>query len=202
MTKRALLLCSSTDGQTRRICERLCRILEGGGAAVTLTMIEDAKDVAPADFDLAVVGARIRYGRTDARVIDFARRHAATLDAMPNAYFSVNIVARKPGKDRPETNPYVRAFLKQARWCPRRVEVFAGRLDYPRYGVFDRFVIRLIMRMTGGPTRPDTVIEYTDWQRVEAFGRALCADLAGAAIAAAVPPTGPGVKTAATTQLV
>jgi len=52
--------------------------------------------------------------------------------------------------------------------------VFAGRLDYPRHGVFDRLVIRL----TGGPTRPDTVVEYTDWQRVEAFGRALCADIA------------------------
>jgi menaquinone-dependent protoporphyrinogen oxidase len=176
--KRALVLCSSTDGQTRRICERLRGMLEDAGATVTLTMIEDAKDVAPAGFDLAVVGARIRYGRTDARVIDFVRRHAATLEAMPSAYFSVNIVARKPGKDRPATNPYVAAFLRRARWRPRRVDVFAGRLDYPRYGIFDRLVIRLIMRLTGGPTRPDAVVEYTDWQRVEAFGRVLCADLA------------------------
>ena len=189
MIRRALLLCSSTDGQTRRICERLSRILEDAGAAVTLTMIEDAKDVAPVGFDLVVVGARIRYGRTDARVIDFARRHAVTLEAMPNAYFSVNIVARKPGKDRPEANPYVRTFLRRARWRPRRVEVFAGRLDYPRYSVVDRLIIRLIMCMTGGPTRPDTVVEYTDWKRVEAFGRALCADLALPREAAAVPST-------------
>ena len=177
MTPRALLLCSSTDGQTRRICERLRALLERAGAAVTLTMIEDASDVVPAGFDLVAIGARIRYGKTDARVIEFARRHAAALEAMPSAYFSVNIVARKPGKDRPETNPYVRDFLRRARWRPGRTEVFAGRLDYPRYGVLDRFVIRLIMRMTGGPTRPDTVVEYTDWQRVDAFGRALCADL-------------------------
>jgi len=191
MTKRALLLCSSTDGQTRRICERLRRTLEDAGATVTLTMIEDAGGLAPAGFDLAVVGARIRYGRTDARVIDFARRHAATLEAMPNAYFSVNIVARKPGKDRPETNPYVAAFLRRARWRPRRVEVFAGRLDYPRYGVLDRLVIRIIMRMTGGPTRADTVVEYTDWSRVEAFAGALCADL-GLAGAPAGAGSGPG----------
>ena len=176
--KRVLVLCSSTDGQTRRICERLRRTLEEAGATVTLTMIEDANSVSPSDFDLAVVGARIRYGRTDARVVDFARRHAAALEAMPSAYFSVNIVARKPGKDRPETNPYVHAFLRRAGWRPRRVDVFAGRLDYPRYRVLDRLVIRLIMRLTGGPTRPDTVVEYTDWRRVEAFGQALCADLA------------------------
>ena len=177
MTQRALLLCSSTDGQTRRICERVRGTLEDAGATVTLTMIEDADDLAPTAFDLVVVGARIRYGRTDARVIAFARRHRAALEAMPSAYFSVNIVARKAGKDRPDTNPYVRDFLRRARWRPGRTEVFAGRLDYPRYGVVDRFVIRLIMRMTGGPTRPDTVVEYTDWQRVDAFGRALCSDL-------------------------
>ena len=54
MAGRALLLCSSTDGQTRRICERLRRILEDAGAEVTLTMIEDADGVSPADFDLAM----------------------------------------------------------------------------------------------------------------------------------------------------
>ena len=49
--------------------------------------------------------------------------------------------------------------------------VFAGKLDYPSYGFFDRFMIRLIMRMTHGPTDPKAVIEFTDWQQVEAFGR-------------------------------
>ena len=53
----------------------------------------------------------------------------------------------------------------------------------------ERAIIRLIMRMTGGPTRPDTVVQYTDWKRVEAFGRALCADLALPRDAAAVPST-------------
>jgi menaquinone-dependent protoporphyrinogen oxidase len=30
-------------------------------------------------------------------------------------------------------------------------------------------MIRLIMTMTGGPTDPATVIEYTDWGQVDAF---------------------------------
>ena len=33
-------------------------------------------------------------------------------------------------------------------------------------------MIRFIMLLTGGPTDPATVVEFTDWQRVEAFGRA------------------------------
>jgi menaquinone-dependent protoporphyrinogen oxidase len=170
-----LLLCSSTDGQTRRICERLQRMLQEAGDAVTLAMIEDADDLSPAGYELAVIGARIRYGKTDPRVIAYAERHAALLNAMPSAYFSVNIVARKPTKNRPETNPYVQAFLRRVAWRPQRLEVFAGKLDYPRYGAVDRTIIRFIMWLTGGPTQRDAVVEFTDWQRVDDFGRMLCA---------------------------
>lgn len=173
--KKALLICSSTDGQTRKICERLRQMLQDEGHEVALTMIEQAGELSPAGFDLAVVGARIRYGRTDARVIDYANRHAAALNAAPSAFFSVNIVARKPDQSRPESNPYVQAFLRRVAWRPRLVEVFAGKLDYPRYGACDRMMIRFIMWLTDGPTAPDAVVEFTDWSRVQAFGRALCA---------------------------
>ena len=120
--KKVLLLCSSTDGQTRKICDRLRRMMQDAGDEVTLAMIEDARELSPAGFQMAVIGARIRYGRTDARVIEYANRHAAVLNAMPSAYFSVNVVARKPEKSRPETNPYVQAFVRRT---------FAGcKLDF------------------------------------------------------------------------
>lgn len=173
--KPVLLLCSSTDGQTRKICERLQARMQATGAAVTLTMIEDAAGLSPEAFSLVVIGARIRYGHTDERVIAFANRHSAALNAMPSAYFSVNIVARKPAKNRPETNPYVQKFLKRVSWRPRLCDVFAGRLDYPRYGPLDRHMIRLIMWMTDGPTDLRTQVEFTDWQRVDEFSLALAA---------------------------
>jgi menaquinone-dependent protoporphyrinogen oxidase len=83
----------------------------------------------------------------------------------------VNIVARKPDKNRPETNPYLRKFLERIRWQPGLLAVFAGKLDYPRYRFFDRLMIRFIMLITRGPTDPRAVIEFTDWNEVEAFGR-------------------------------
>lgn len=170
---RLLILCSSTDGHTRKICERLRAASQDVGHDVSLAMIEDAPPPAPREFALAVIGARIRYGKTDRRVIDYANRHAGALNAMPSAYFSVNIVARKPDKNSPETNPYVNQFLRSVAWRPRLVEVFAGKLDYPRYGVCDRLIIRFIMLLTGGPTAPGTVVEFTDWQRVDAFSARL-----------------------------
>lgn len=123
---RILIVYSSTDGHTLRICERLRQVLEPSGAEV-------------------------------------------------RAFFSISIVARKPEKNRPETNPYLGRFLARIRWRPRLVAVVAGRLDYPRYRPLDRLAIRLIMLMTGGPTDPRAVVEFTDWGEVEAFGRRVAA---------------------------
>ena len=60
--------------------------------------------------------------------------------------------------------------LKRIRWQPRTRAVFAGKIDYPRYPVWDRLMIRLIMWLTNGPTDPKAVVEFTDWEEVDAFG--------------------------------
>ncbi|MDB4409919.1 menaquinone-dependent protoporphyrinogen IX dehydrogenase, partial [Gammaproteobacteria bacterium] len=54
---------------------------------------------------------------------------------------------------------------------PKQLAVFAGKLDYKKYGFLDRQLIRLIMCITKGPTDPETVIEFTDWKQVETFGQ-------------------------------
>lgn len=166
-----LIVYSTTDGHTRTICERMRRVLLGQGHRATLVSVDVDPDVDPEPFDKIVIGASIRYGRHRPAVVDFIRRNQRVLDARPNAFFSVNIVARKPDKNSPGTNPYLRKFLKRISWRPRELAVFAGKLEYPRYGFFDRSMIRLIMLMTKGPTDPTTVIEFTDWQQVEAFAR-------------------------------
>jgi menaquinone-dependent protoporphyrinogen oxidase len=124
-------------------------------------------------FDKIVIGASIRYGRHHKRVYDFIARNRPLLERKPSAFFSVNIVARKPEKSDPATNPYLRKFLRQIDWRPGKLAVFAGKLDYPRYGAFDRYMIRFIMLLTRGPTDPSAVIEFTDWKKVDAFGRTI-----------------------------
>jgi menaquinone-dependent protoporphyrinogen oxidase len=104
-------------------------------------------------------------------VYRFIERHRALLDERPSAFFSVNLVARKPGKNTPETNPYVKAFTEKCPWRPKLLGVFAGNLDYARYGVADRNIIRFIMWLTGGPTDPKTRIEYTNWDEVRRFAQ-------------------------------
>ena len=66
--------------------------------------------------------------------------------------------------------PYVRKFFESVDWQPAFVGVFAGKIDYPRYGFVDRTMIRFIMWITKGPTDPSGTFEFTDWDAVEAFG--------------------------------
>ena len=167
---RILIVYSTTDGHTLRICERLRGLVEAQGHQVSLVPVAEAADAALERYDKIVVGASIRYGKHRPAVVDFMNRNAGLLNRKPSAFFSVNVVARKPEKNRPETNPYVRKLLRRMAWQPREVAVFAGKIDYPRYDSLDRMVIRFIMLLTGGPTDPKSVVEFTDWRQVEAFG--------------------------------
>jgi len=168
-----LILYSTTDGHTQKIGSRLQQVIEELGHQVTLVSVNDESQVDLQTFDKIVIGASIRYGKHSPRITDFINRNKQLLDSKPNAFFSVNIVARKPKKNQPDTNPYLRKFLKQIAWQPKEIAVFAGKLDYPKYSFFDRLMIRLIMFITKGPTDPKAVIEFTDWQKVESFGRVI-----------------------------
>jgi menaquinone-dependent protoporphyrinogen oxidase len=166
-----LILYSTTDGHTLKICRRLQDVLEQCSHRVTLKSVDDDPDIDISPFDKIVVGARIRYGKHSPQVYRFAQTHLQALEAKPNAFFTVNVVARKPEKNSPATNPYLRKFLKLSAWQPKALEVFAGRIHYQRYSFRDRQVIRFIMWLTNGPTDPGTDVDFTDWARVEAFGR-------------------------------
>lgn len=166
-----LIMYSTTDGHTLEICQYLKQVIERNHNRVSLHSIDEGSDVDMAAFDKIVIGASIRYGKHSKQVYQQIKNSQPILESKPNAFFSVNVVARKPGKNQTETNPYLKKFLKEISWQPKQLAVFAGKLNYPIYSFWDKQIIRLIMWMTKGPTDPDTVIDYTDWSQVEAFGQ-------------------------------
>jgi menaquinone-dependent protoporphyrinogen oxidase len=168
-----LITYSTTDGHTRKICQRLQGIVEALNNRVTVISVHEASTIDLDSFDKLVIGASIRYGKHSPEVYEFIKIHTRILDTKPNAFFTVNVVARKPEKNTPGTNPYLKKFLKQIPWKPKVLGVFAGRINYQLYGPLDRFMIRLIMWITKGPTDPGTDIEFTDWDKVDAFGRVI-----------------------------
>lgn len=168
-----LILYSTTDGHTLKICHHLQQIIEQQNHSVQVSMISDWPHLNLKQFDKIVIGASIRYGKHSPHIYEFIKINQAILDSKPNAFFSVNVVARKPQKNQPHTNPYLKKFLKQISWHPQELAVFAGKIDYPRYTFWDRQAIRFIMWITKGPTDPNTVKEFTDWEQVTAFGQVI-----------------------------
>ena len=117
--------------------------------------------------DLIAVAAAIRYGKPLKPAEDFLRTHAGLVARKPLALLSINLTARKSGKRSAEGSVYLRKWIKRHGVSPIFAAAIAGKLDYQRYGPFDRFMIRLIMTMTKGPTNPDACIEFTDWEQVD-----------------------------------
>lgn len=126
----------------------------------------------PAAFAAAsvvVLVAAVRYGRHLPEADRLLERYRSLEAPPPLALASVNLTARKPGKTTVRGNTYLRKTIARHRLVPSLAVAFAGRLDYRRYGLIDRQIIRLIMLFTRGPTEPNTCIEYTSWQAVDDF---------------------------------
>ena len=169
MDTKTVIIYASTDGQTLKICNALRAQLQQNNQKIDLFSIEDFNEKIT-NYDKIIIGASIRYGVHNKNIIDFINTHKEQLNNKKTAFFSVNLVARKPEKNTPSTNPYVVKFFKTIDWKPTIVEVFAGKLDYQKYPFFDIIMIQFIMWMTKGPTNSDAKIEYTNWEKVKAFG--------------------------------
>ena len=168
----SLIIYSSTDGQTKIICEKI-KNFSKNSESIKLISLEEANDFNLQSYENIIIGASIRYGKHNKNLYKFISSNKETLEKKRSAFFSVNVVARKPEKNTPETNPYMKKFLKISNWKPDKLGVFAGKVNYPNYGFFDKYIIRLIMLITKGPTDTSRSFEFTDWSKVEDFAREL-----------------------------
>tara|TARA_B100000085_G_scaffold31170_1_gene25678 strand:+ start:699 stop:1220 length:522 start_codon:yes stop_codon:yes gene_type:complete len=167
-----LIIYSSTDGQTKNICSRIGEFLSNDIPAKIISLSDATKNDIE-KYDRVIIGASIRYGKHRKELFEFIETNLDELTKKENAFFSVNVVARKSEKNTPETNPYMQKFLLKTSWVPQRLAVFAGKIDYPKYNFFDKQMIRFIMWLTKGPTNIKNTYEFTDWNKVDSFAKEL-----------------------------
>ena len=166
----SLVIYSTTDGHTKIICERIINFSNDRNK-VKIISLNEATKLNLSDFDKIIIGASIRYGKHSKELYEFIKLNKSILDIKDSIFFSVNVVARKKEKNTPLTNPYVIKFLKQTKWNPTNVGVFAGKIDYPSYKFLDKYIIRFIMWITKGPTDTSQTYEFTDWNKVANFAK-------------------------------
>ena len=167
-----LILYSSIDGHTKHISEFIKGKLDQQ-KEISISSMEEYEQFNLDEFDEIVIGASVRYGYHRKNVYEFIETHKQLLERKKSGFFSINLTARKPEKNAPETNPYIIKFLKKVNWNPSIKEVFAGRLDYPSLDCANKLAILFIMVITNGPKDISQVYELTDWERVDRFVKSI-----------------------------
>jgi menaquinone-dependent protoporphyrinogen oxidase len=167
-----LVLYASTHGHTAKIARRVAEAVREAGLEPDLREARAASGVSPDGYAGVIVGASIHGGHHQREVVDWAKRHAAALSAMPTAFFSVCLVAAEDNEEsRAATRKFIDDFAEETGWTPGTTTTFAGALQYREYDHFTRTLIRLMMKRGGHPTDTSHDYDYTDWDAVERFGR-------------------------------
>ena len=164
--QKSIIIYSSVDGHTKEICEKIAGHMIGDS---DIFSVDDNPEIQ--NYEKIIIGASIRYGKYRTKLFDFIESNIEVISEKENAFFSVNVVARKAEKNTPNTNPYVQKFLNSTTWIPNKVEVFAGKIDYPKYNFLDKYAIKFIMWITKGPTDTSKRYEFTDWDKVKNFAK-------------------------------
>ncbi len=167
---RILILYATTEGHTAKIVQRIVQRFQTLGHTVEA----HRADVVPSGldstgYDGVIVGSSIHYGRHPGFLRALVRRFRAALTAQPSAFFSVSLSAGGPGAKPEAARRYLETFLRQVDWRPPQTATFAGALQYSKYGVFKRLLMRMIVGIAGGDTDPTRDYEYTDWNAVDRF---------------------------------
>lgn len=166
--EKVLFLHSSTDGQTIKIFKHIEEQL-GNEYQCEVMDLHQSPNIDFSLYDRILIGAAVRYGHLNKKLYQFIDQNRKQLDESKVGFFCVNLTARKEGKNTPETSAYMKKFLLKSPWVPTLQAVFAGALRYPSYNFFDRTMIKLIMKLTGGETDTSKEVEYTNWEKVSEF---------------------------------
>lgn len=159
-----IFIYSSSNGQSLKICEALNKNKES--LIIDMDMLKTTK---LDNFDQIVIGASVKYGDHNKEVYEFVKKNRVLLEKKKTVFFSVNATARKSEKNTPKTNPYIIKFLKKTNWTPDHIGVFAGKIDFPNYNFIEKYIIKLIMWITNGPTDTSKTFEFTNWEDVKKF---------------------------------
>lgn len=174
-----LVVYVTKHGSSRRIAQRLADGVTRTGATAELVDLADIGDRDPADYSAVVVAAAVHAGHHPREVGRWVHQHRAAFDddGTPLVLISVSLTAAAP------TDPdYATAMAAQAAdlvdacgFQPALLEHVAGALQFDRYGLATRMMMRKIAKAKGLLHDAHGTTEYTDWDQVGEIARAVVA---------------------------
>lgn len=167
-----LVFYATTEGQTRRIAERIASDMRARGfnSRTIDVMNPDGARVVWDNVRGVMLGASLHAGRHQHAAAAFAKAFRHRLNMYPSAFFSVSLSAASANTEEVETaERLAREFSAAVGWTPSEVVCFAGRLAYTHYGWLTRQIMKRIAKKEGGPVDTARDHELTDWNAVARF---------------------------------
>ena len=96
--KNTLIIYSSIDGHTKVISTKIAEYLSEK-ENVDLVSLAEVKALSLKNYQQIIIGASIRYGNYRKDLFEFINNNLEDLNEKENAFFSVNVVARKSEKN-------------------------------------------------------------------------------------------------------
>ena len=170
---RVLVAYHSVEGHAAKVAQRVAETMRAAGADVEVREVDDAPP--PGEFDAVIVGDSIHVHHSRA-LRHYVDRHVEALNAMPAALFQVSMASATDDAEHERiARKYVSQLLDESGFDPDAVGLFAGALAYTRYGWIKRHVMRAIEAKQGRDVDTSRDYEYTDWDAVDEFARAVLA---------------------------
>jgi len=168
--KKILIIYASRFGQTEKICFYIQeQLLMKKLACDVVNIIALDETVNLIDYTHILLASSIYYGKHNKALLTWIDKYHDRFLNKIVGFISVNLTARKPNRDRVDTNIYTKKLMIESPYQFDIVDVFAGKLNYRQYNLLDRYMLRFVMWITKGETNFDTNKEYTDWGRIDGF---------------------------------
>jgi menaquinone-dependent protoporphyrinogen oxidase len=166
---KVLISFASTEGQTRKIAERIAARGRERGHEVSLYDCASLVDIPDVDaFEAVIVAASVHLERHQDSIVNFAIAHRDQLSRKSSGFISVSLsAAMEDGQA--EAQGYVDRFTATTHWLPHKTLLLGGALRYSKYDYFERQVLKHIVMKRGATPDPDVNYEFTDWKALDSF---------------------------------
>jgi menaquinone-dependent protoporphyrinogen oxidase len=161
---KVLIAYASTEGQTRKIAQRLADHIVDGGRTVELVELSTATRMDLQRFDGVILAASVHVGHYQRALTNFVAERSKDLQAKSTLFLSVSLAAAGHEAEDWKTLDKIKdEFVEATGWVPSRVEQVAGAYLPSEYDIFRRFIMRRILASKNPEADLDADKEYTDW---------------------------------------
>lgn len=163
MMARVLVVYATKSGSAEGVARSIGDGLAEDGHAVVVSSADDSPD--PAGFDAVFVGSGVRVGTWHASARRWLAAHAAVLQTVPVALFTVCLTMATDPDKAAEVRAYTDTLIAESSLIPVEIGVFAGMNDPARFSLAERLVMKAMKAPVGDFRDPDAA---ASWARATA----------------------------------